>query len=680
MVLKIVAIAALVAAGSWFLLHHGGSRLATLDPQPLTHSGVFQGMAAAMVPVLFAYGGWQTANFVAEEIREPRVNLPRALLLGVGGVVVLYLSVNFVCVAVLGPAGLAAATTPASAVMRKAFGEPGSRWIAVGIAISALGFLSQSILTAPRVYYAMAKDGVFFRAVGWVDPRHGVPSVAILLQAAMACVIALSGRYDQILSYVVSMDFLFFGLTATCLFVFRRREAGAGPSPSGLGRVPGHPVTTALFVAVSWIVVVNTIVRYPLNTAIGFGILLAGVPVYFVWRRQPHPPAPSPGGEEVDGGSGVRSLRSPYMEWSKLRSHAKYELSTSGLSNFPLAKLPARLGDLEINGPTIYGYAPLQEALAAKCGVATDCVVASQGTSMANHLAMAALFEPGDEILVEHPTYELLLSTASYLGADIRRFARRPENRFRIDPDDVAGAITPRTRLVVLTNLNNPTSVQTDEATMKAVGAIAERSGANVLVDEVYLDAAPPLTRLPPATPLSRGERGNSARSAFHLGPNFVTTSSLTKVYGLSGIRCGWILARPELAEKMWRLNDSVRFHAGAPGGAAERHRARASRRDRGSFGETTHPQQKLAERVSRLARRAPNGSDAGRHHFFPEARRRPRGRAVRDPEKPLRHERRAGKVLRDAGAFPHRDRRRNGDRRRGPRADRAGPRRSGAG
>ncbi len=162
---------------------------------------------------------------------------------------------------------------------------------------------------------------------------------------------------------------------------------------------------------------------------------------------------------------------------------------------------------------------------------------------MANHLAMAALFEPGDEILVEHPTYELLLSTASYLGAEIRRFERRVENGFRIDPDEVAAATTPRTRLIVLTNLNNPSSVQTDEPALKTIGAAADRVGANVLVDEVYLDCA--------KTPA-----GTAPSSAFHLGPNFVTTSSLTKVYGLSGIRCGWILARPELAEKMWRLND----------------------------------------------------------------------------------------------------------------------------
>jgi aspartate/methionine/tyrosine aminotransferase len=228
------------------------------------------------------------------------------------------------------------------------------------------------------------------------------------------------------------------------------------------------------------------------------------------------------------------------MEWSKLRSHLKYELSTSGLASYPLSKLPVRLADLEINGPTIYGYPPLQEQLARKSGVTPECVVASQGTSMANHLAMAALVEPGEEVLVESPTYELLLSTASYLGAEIRRFPRRRENGFRVDPIDVAAATGPHTKLIVLTNLNNPTSVRIDDETLAAIGEIAARSNANVLVDEVYLDSL----------------FDPKVRSVFHLGPNFVTTNSLTKVYGLSGIRCGWILARPELAEKMWRLND----------------------------------------------------------------------------------------------------------------------------
>ncbi len=310
MVLKILAIVALVSGGVWFVLHRTGSPAAAAPPAPnLPPVALFEAMAAAMVPVLFAYGGWQTANFVAEEIREPRRNLPRALLLGVVGVVALYLSVNFVCVAVLGPAGLAETTTPASAVMRRAFGDAGSRWIALGIAVSALGFLSQAILTAPRVYYAMARDGVFFRAVGWLDPRHGVPSVAILLQAMMAIVIALSGRYDQILSYVVSMDFLFFGLTATCLFRLRRRDAASAERSDSLARVPGHPVTTLLFVAVCWVVVINTIVKFPANTAIGMGILLAGVPVYFLWRRTRRPtpgtpPRPSATPPQFGEGSG----------------------------------------------------------------------------------------------------------------------------------------------------------------------------------------------------------------------------------------------------------------------------------------------------------------------------------------------------------------------------------------
>ncbi len=295
MVLKILAILALVAAGAWFLARQTGPPPAASGSGGMS-LGALAAFGAALVPVLFAYGGWQTANFVAEEVREPRKNLPRALVFGVLGVIALYLAVNFVCVRVLGPVALAKTTTPASAVMVRVFGSAGARWIAVGIAISTLGFLSQSMLVVPRVYYAMARDGVFFRAVAWVDPRRRVPSVAIVLQSAMAIVIALLGRYDQILSYVVSMDFLFFGLTGTCLFVLRRRSAAAAvvapdaaaaaPSRTPGARVPGHPVTTALFVAACWLVVVASAVKYPVNTAIGMGILTAGVPAYFLWARR----------------------------------------------------------------------------------------------------------------------------------------------------------------------------------------------------------------------------------------------------------------------------------------------------------------------------------------------------------------------------------------------------------
>ncbi len=237
-----------------------------------------------MVPVLFAYGGWQTACFIAEEVREPRKNLPRGLFIGVGGVIVLYLAVNFVCVRVLGPSGLATTTAPASAVMMAALGNLGGRLIAAGIAISTLGFLSQGILTAPRVYFAMAEDGLFFRSVAWLHPRTRVPVVAIALQGVCAILIALSGRYEQILNYVVSADWVFFGLSASCVFVLRRRDGETQVSRVSKYNIPGHPVTTALFVAVCVFIVINTVYKYPVNSAIALGIMMAGLPVYFFWR------------------------------------------------------------------------------------------------------------------------------------------------------------------------------------------------------------------------------------------------------------------------------------------------------------------------------------------------------------------------------------------------------------
>jgi len=208
--------------------------------------------------------------------------------------------------------------------------------------------------------------------------------------------------------------------------------------------------------------------------------------------------------------------------------------------HYPLSELPLSLEDIELSGPSWYGYEPLQQALAAKCGVTTDNVVAATGTSMANYLAMAAILEPGDEALVERPAYDPLVAAAAFTGATVKRFERRFQDAFRVDPAEIERAVTDRTRLIVLTNMHNPSSVLTDSVTMQRIGEIARRAGARVLVDEVYLEAL--FDPVP--------------RSAFHLGPEFVTTGSLTKAYGLSGLRCGWILAEPELVQKMWRLND----------------------------------------------------------------------------------------------------------------------------
>lgn len=274
MVLKVLAILILVGAG-WLI-----AAPAVPAAAPPAEGGVGTAFLAALVPVLFAYGGWQTSSFISGELRRPERDLPRGLLIGVAGVIVLYLSVTFVCVRVLGADGLAATKTPASEVMRRALGPAGARFIAAGIALSTLGFLSQGILTAPRVYYAMARDGVFFASVGRLHPRSRAPVIAIVLQGVVAGVIALSGRYEQILNYVVSVDFIFFGVTAASLFVFRRR----GGAAAGF-RAPGHPWTTAVFVLASAMVVVNTVVRYPANTVIGLALLLSGVPVYFLWRR-----------------------------------------------------------------------------------------------------------------------------------------------------------------------------------------------------------------------------------------------------------------------------------------------------------------------------------------------------------------------------------------------------------
>jgi APA family basic amino acid/polyamine antiporter len=279
MVMKIVAIAALVFCG-WFLAPAAPAFDGAVLDRPISFDLV-TAIGAAMIPVIFAFGGWQTASFIADEVREPAKNLPRALLLGVMGVIVLYLSVNFVDVRVLGADGLAKTAAPASDVMRAALGERGAAIIAAGIALSALGFLSQSILTAPRVYFAMARDGIFFRSVAWIHPRTRAPVVAIALQGVWAIVIALSGSYEQILNYFVAMDCLFFGLSASCLFVFRRREARTKPHHGY--RVPGHPCTTAFFMTACWLVAGSSFYKYPTNSLIGLVIVMAALPIYFLW-------------------------------------------------------------------------------------------------------------------------------------------------------------------------------------------------------------------------------------------------------------------------------------------------------------------------------------------------------------------------------------------------------------
>jgi len=279
MILKTLAIAVLVFVGLFIAKPAPEPSHALLD-RPMS-IGLITAFGAAMTPVLFAYGGWQTTSFVAGEMRDSSRDLPRALLIGVIGVIVLYVSVTFVYVHALSAHGLASTTTPASAVMRSALGESGARFIAIGIAISTLGFLSQSMLTAPRVYFAMAEDRVFFRTVGWIHPRTAAPVVAIVLQGVIAMIVAATGRYEQILNYVTSVDFILFGFTGISLLVFRARS----PQSKGF-RTPAYLFTTLFFVASCFAVVISTIAKYPSNSVIGLAILATGVPVYFLWRKK----------------------------------------------------------------------------------------------------------------------------------------------------------------------------------------------------------------------------------------------------------------------------------------------------------------------------------------------------------------------------------------------------------
>lgn len=235
----------------------------------------------------------------------------------------------------------------------------------------------------------------------------------------------------------------------------------------------------------------------------------------------------------------MRAMQSDYMHWAKFKAPVRFGLTGSEVPHFRMDSLPITMADLDLDGASHPRYAPLRERIARRYGVSTEQVVAADGTSMANFVALAALVAPGDEVLLERPAYDPLPAAASFLGATVTRFDRRPEEGFRLDVERIAATASERTRLILVTNLHNPSSALAGEDELAAVGEVARRVGARVLVDEVYLDSA-----VPPR------------RSAVHLGPQFVVTNSLTKVYGLSGLRCGWILAEPELAERMWRVND----------------------------------------------------------------------------------------------------------------------------
>jgi APA family basic amino acid/polyamine antiporter len=278
-VLKLAALAALIFLGLTAILGPSPVRWA---PAAYPGAPLLLAVGAALIPVLFAYGGWQSTNFVAEELKNTVRDLPRALILGVATVVLVYVLANAVYVRVLGVQGLATSTAPASDVMHRLVGRRGEVLIAAGIAVSTFGFLNLAILSAPRMYQAMAADGVFFGAAARLHRRHHVPATALFIQSAWAIVLLSTKTYGQLLDYVVFGDWIFFGLVGATLFVYRQRNTGV---ESGF-RVPGYPWVAYFFVGAAAFTVGSTVLANLPNAALGGALILAGVPAYLFWRRR----------------------------------------------------------------------------------------------------------------------------------------------------------------------------------------------------------------------------------------------------------------------------------------------------------------------------------------------------------------------------------------------------------
>jgi APA family basic amino acid/polyamine antiporter len=281
-VLKLGALVVLIVAG----LALSVAPPVTEPLEPLAGKGVLLAVGAALVPVLFAFGGWQQTNFVAEELIDPVRNLPRALVSGVGIVVAVYLLANLAYLRTLGIEGLARSTAPAADAMFALLGPAGGTFIAAGIAVSTFGFLNLVILVSPRVYQAMAHDGLFFPSLARLHPRYRTPSAAIVFQGTWGILLTVSGRYGDLLDYVVFGDWIFFGATAATLFIFRARERRAAESVPLRFRMPGYPILPLIFILAALYVVVGSVASNPANAVKGIVLIALGVPVFSFWDRR----------------------------------------------------------------------------------------------------------------------------------------------------------------------------------------------------------------------------------------------------------------------------------------------------------------------------------------------------------------------------------------------------------
>ncbi len=275
---KVFAILLMGAALLWL-----GNSFATTPARPahLSLGTYASGFGLAMISVLWAYEGWQYATFSAGETINPQRNFPLAFLVGSAALIGIYLFANFGYLAALGPEGVANSNRVAASAVSLAIGPVAAKLVALTILISMFSAANSLVLTAPRVYYAMAKDGLFFKKLSEVHPRFGTPAFAVIAVASWAAILALSGTFEQLLTYVIFIGWIFYALAAASVFVYRKSD----PHAQRPYKVPGYPVTPSIFILAALVLVVNTIVTQPGRAAVGLGIVLAGAPVYLIWRR-----------------------------------------------------------------------------------------------------------------------------------------------------------------------------------------------------------------------------------------------------------------------------------------------------------------------------------------------------------------------------------------------------------
>jgi len=288
-VLKVVALAALIGAGVFLGGRVGAPGVSEMPVAEILHVPALA-LGAALIPVMFSFGGWQNVNYVAEEVRDPRRDLPRSLILGTALVVLVYVLVNWIYLRTLGHGGLAGTLTPAADVARSLLGPVGDRFLALTISISTFGFLNLTMLAPTRVYYAMARDGVFLRSVSRLHPRFRSPTRAIFLQTALALMLLFWKDYAGLVDYVVFADWVFFGLAGASLFVFRRRLP-LGARPAGTFATPLYPWIPALFTAVALYIVLSSFWADPLGSVVGMLLLASGIPAFFFWSKRHGEPA-----------------------------------------------------------------------------------------------------------------------------------------------------------------------------------------------------------------------------------------------------------------------------------------------------------------------------------------------------------------------------------------------------